>query len=103
VGVNSRLVTFFTTVITVPTERNRASSTAGIASAPASRYFSWNDGKRLFALDSNGNTHVIAAGDELNVVAVNKLDQQAWGTPPIADGSIFIRTVDNLYRIAASR
>ncbi|EDL61158.1 PQQ-binding-like beta-propeller repeat protein [Gimesia maris] len=63
----------------------------------------WTDGKHLFALDSNGNTHVIAAGDELNVVAVNKLDQQAWGTPAIADGSIFIRTVDNLYCIDAGR
>lgn len=63
----------------------------------------WTDGKHLFALDSNGNTHVIAAGDELNVVAVNKLDQQAWGTPAIADGSIFIRTVDNLYCIDAKR
>jgi len=63
----------------------------------------WTDGKHLFALDSNGNTHVIAAGDQLNVVAVNKLDQQAWGTPAIADGSIFIRTVDNLYCIDAGR
>ncbi|WP_417387406.1 PQQ-binding-like beta-propeller repeat protein [Gimesia sp.] len=63
----------------------------------------WTDGKHLFALDSNGNTHVIAAGDELNVVAVNKLDQQAWGTPAIADGNIFIRTVDNLYCIDAGR
>lgn len=63
----------------------------------------WTDGKHLFALDSNGNTHVIAAGDELKVVAVNKIDQQAWGTPAIADGSIFIRTVDNLYCIDAGR
>ncbi|EDL61155.1 hypothetical protein PM8797T_02969 [Gimesia maris DSM 8797] len=42
-------------------------------------------------------------GDQLNLVAVNKLDQQAWGTPAIADGSIFIRTVDNLYCIDAGR
>lgn len=63
----------------------------------------WTDGKHLFALDSNGNTHVIAPGDKLNVVAVNKLDQQAWGTPALANGNIFIRTVDNLYCIAAER
>lgn len=63
----------------------------------------WTDGKHLFALDSNGNTHVIAAGDQLKVVAVNKLDQQAWGTPAIADGTIFIRTVENLYCIKARR
>ncbi|MFI4849341.1 MAG: hypothetical protein ACIAZJ_09610 [Gimesia chilikensis] len=41
--------------------------------------------------------------DELQVVVVNKLDQQAWGTSAIADGSVFIRMVDNLYCIDADR
>ena len=59
----------------------------------------WSDGKHLYALDSNGNTHVIAAGDQLNVVAVNRLEQQAWGTPAFADGRIYLRTVDHLYCI----
>jgi len=40
---------------------------------------------------------------QLQVVAINKLDQQAWGTPAIADGIIFIHTVDNLYCIDAGR
>ena len=61
----------------------------------------WTDGKHLYAMDSNGNTHVIAAGDELKVVAVNELEQQAWGTPALADGRIYLRTVDHLYCIAA--
>lgn len=60
----------------------------------------WTDGKHLYALDSDGNTHVIAPGDDLNVVSVNKLDQQAWGTPAIANGKIYIRTVDHLYCIS---
>ncbi|MFN3189019.1 MAG: PQQ-binding-like beta-propeller repeat protein [Aureliella sp.] len=60
----------------------------------------WTDQKHLYALDANGNTHVIAPGDEFKVVAVNKLDQQAWGTPALSNGKIFIRTVDNLYCIA---
>lgn len=60
----------------------------------------WTDGKHLYAMDSSGNTHVIAAGDKLNVIAVNELEQQAWGTPAIADGRIYLRTVDNLYCIA---
>ena len=59
----------------------------------------WSDGQHLYALDSNGNTHVIAAGDQLEVVAVNKLDQQAWGTPAVANGRIYLRTVDHLYCI----
>lgn len=61
----------------------------------------WTDGQHLYALDANGNTHVLAAGDKLNVVAVNRLDQQAWGTPAFADGRIYLRTVDNLYCIAS--
>jgi len=60
----------------------------------------WSDGKHLYAMDSDGNTHVIAAGNELNVVAVNELEQQAWGTPAFANGRIYIRTVDHLYCIA---
>jgi len=62
----------------------------------------WTDKKHVFALDSNGNTHVFAAGDEWNVVTVNQLEQQAWGTPAIANGRIYIRTVDHLYCIEDS-
>jgi hypothetical protein len=54
-------------------------------------------------MDSDGNTHVISAGDELNVVAMNELEQQAWGTPAIADGRIYLRTVDHLYCIATDQ
>ncbi len=57
----------------------------------------WTDGQHLFAIDSDGNTHVFAAGDELEVVGVNRLEQQTWGTPAIADGRIYIRTVDHIY------
>lgn len=64
----------------------------------------WTDGRHIYALDSNGNTHVLSASDEgLEVVAVNTLEQQAWGTPAIADGCIYLRTVDNLYCIAAEQ
>ncbi|HBN78300.1 MAG TPA: pyrrolo-quinoline quinone, partial [Planctomycetaceae bacterium] len=33
----------------------------------------WSDGKHLYAMDSDGNTHVIAPGNKINVVAVNEL------------------------------
>jgi outer membrane protein assembly factor BamB len=59
----------------------------------------WTDGKHLYAMDSSGNTHVIAAGDKLHVIALNQLEQQAWGTPALADGRIYLRTVDHLYCI----
>lgn len=60
----------------------------------------WTDGKHLFAMDARGNTYVLESGDELKLIATNELDQQAWGTPAIANGQIFIRTVDHLYCIA---
>ena len=61
----------------------------------------WTDGKHMFAMDSNGNTHVIAPGDELKVVSVNRLEQHAWGTPAIAGGRIYLRTATHLYCISA--
>jgi hypothetical protein len=33
------------------------------------------------------------------LVAANELDQQTWGTPALADGRIYLRTVDHLYCI----
>lgn len=63
----------------------------------------WTDGRHVFALDANGNTHVLdGSGDDLKIVAVNTLEQQAWGTPAIVDGCIYLRTVDTLFCIAAA-
>lgn len=63
----------------------------------------WSDGKYLYAMDSNANTHVIAAGDEFRVVKVNKLNSHAWGTPAVAAGRIYLRTAKHLYCIADSK
>jgi outer membrane protein assembly factor BamB len=60
----------------------------------------WTDGKHLFAMDSDGNTHVMAPGDEFKVLGVNSLEQHAWGTPAIAGGRIYLRTASHLYCIA---
>lgn len=63
----------------------------------------WTDGRHVFALDANGNTHVLdGSGEEMSLVALNTFEQQAWGTPAIADGRIYLRTVDNLYCITVA-
>ena len=59
----------------------------------------WNDGKKVYALDSSGTTHVLDSGDKYKELATNKLFQQAWATPAIADGRIYLRTIDHLYCI----
>ena len=56
------------------------------------------DGK-IFALSEDGDTYVIRAGDEFEVVAINALEEFTMATPAIADGSLFIRTASRLYRI----
>ncbi len=59
----------------------------------------WTDGNRVYALDSDGTTHVLSGGDEYELLAANALDQQSWGTPALANGRIYLRTVDQLYCI----
>ncbi len=57
------------------------------------------DGK-VYALNSHGVTTVIdAASDTIRVLARNRLSSGSSASPVIADGSIFIRSRDSLYRI----
>ena len=62
----------------------------------------WTDGQRVYALDADGTTHVLDCGEEYKLLASNELGQQTWGTPALADGRIYLRTVDQLYCIEAS-
>lgn len=85
----------------VDVDTGRLEYTSRVRGASAFWSSPWTDGQHVYALDSNGNTHVFdGSADDLQVVAVNNLEQQAWGTPAVADGRIYLRTVDNLYCIA---
>ena len=59
----------------------------------------WTDGNRVYALDSDCTTHVIAGGDKYELLAANALDQLSWATPALSNGRIYLRTVDKLYCI----
>ena len=59
----------------------------------------WTDNRHVYALDSDGNTHVIKVGDEFEVVQVNRIEEMAWGTPALAKGRIYLRTANHLYCI----
>jgi outer membrane protein assembly factor BamB len=54
----------------------------------------------IFCLSEDGDTFVIKAGDEYQLIAQNSLGEMCLATPAIADGSLFIRTMTKLYRIA---
>ncbi|KAA1260032.1 outer membrane biogenesis protein BamB [Rubripirellula obstinata] len=59
----------------------------------------WTDGDKIYALDASGTTHVLGSDDEYELLSANELDEQTWGTPGIADGRIYLRTVNHLYCI----
>jgi outer membrane protein assembly factor BamB len=59
------------------------------------------DGK-IFCLDDSGTTHVLKAGAEFEIIGANKLGELAWSSPAVANGAIFLRTVDHLYCIRTS-
>ena len=59
----------------------------------------WAYSGKIFALSEDGDTYVIRAGREYELLGVNSLDEFTMATPAIAQGSLFIRTASKLYRI----
>ncbi len=79
-------------------------STAYRKRIPGARSFwasPWTCQDRVFCLDSSGTTHVLAAGPALKILGTNRLDEESWSSPAIADNALFLRTIDHLYCIAA--
>lgn len=82
----------------------RSGTTAYRKRIPGSRAFwasPWTANKRVFCLDDQGTTYVLAAGPEFQLLRSNDLDEQTWSTPAVAGGLLFLRTVDHLYCISA--
>jgi outer membrane protein assembly factor BamB len=58
----------------------------------------WGYNGKVFSLSEAGDTFVIDAGPEFNILGVNQLDEMS---PAIARGSLFVRTRSKLYRITS--
>jgi len=56
------------------------------------------DGK-LYAISEDGTTTVMKAGDEFEILAVNRLGEYTLASPAEAGNRIFIRTAEYLYCI----
>jgi outer membrane protein assembly factor BamB len=72
---------------------------------PGSRAFwasPWTCGDCVYCLDDAGTTFVLAGGSQLQVLRQNVIDERAWSTPAIANGALFLRTIDSLYCIVKS-
>ncbi|MBM3994487.1 MAG: hypothetical protein FJ303_10105 [Planctomycetes bacterium] len=59
----------------------------------------WAYHGKLFLLNEDGTTWVVEDGPAFNVIRKNKLDDYAWATPAISNGSLFVRTYTKLYRL----
>lgn len=63
----------------------------------------WAYNGKIFLLSEDGDTYVVQAGPEFEVLGKNSLDEMTLATPAIARGSVIIRTKSKLYRIARER
>ncbi len=59
----------------------------------------WASDGKIYCLDDGGTTHVLQAGPALKVLAKNELDGMFWASPAVADGAVFLRSVDHVYCI----
>lgn len=57
---------------------------------------------RIYFQNEEGVTTVVAPGTEYRELVTNRLDGATLASMAVADGSLFIRTHDHLYRIGAN-
>ncbi len=62
----------------------------------------WGYNGRIFLLSEDGDTFVVKAGPEFEILHKNSLDEMTLATPAVARGSVILRTQSKLYRIARS-
>lgn len=73
--------------------KERISGARGFTSSPVGY------AGKIFCLDEDGTTWVLKAGPNFELVGENKLDEQAWSSPAIAAGALFVRTAEHLFCI----
>jgi len=63
----------------------------------------WANKGKIFCLNEEGNTFVIAAGDNYELLKVNDLDEMALATPALVGDRLLLRTENRLYSIRQKR
>jgi outer membrane protein assembly factor BamB len=59
----------------------------------------WASNGRIFCLNEEGKTYVVAAGDKFELLGTNSLDDMAQATPAIVGDRLLLRTESRLYSI----
>jgi hypothetical protein len=78
-------------------------TTAYRTRVPGARAFwasPWTSDNKVYCLADGGTTLVLKGGPDFQVLGKNVIDEQAWSTPAVASGALFLRTIDHLYCIA---
>jgi outer membrane protein assembly factor BamB len=57
----------------------------------------WAYNGKLFFLSEDGDTYVVEAGGEFNLLRTNPLDELSLSSPAVAQGRLLIRTASKLY------
>ncbi|HJN45818.1 MAG TPA: PQQ-binding-like beta-propeller repeat protein [Vicinamibacterales bacterium] len=60
----------------------------------------WGYNGKIFLLSEDGDTFVVQAGPEFEILHKNSLNEMSLATPAVARGSLILRTQSKLYRIA---
>ena len=74
-----------------------AGAVGGYSSSPVAA-----EGK-IFIASEEGKVVVLKAGAQWDVMQINDLDEGCYATPALADGNIYLRTNDALYRFGTKR
>jgi outer membrane protein assembly factor BamB len=64
----------------------------------------WSYKGQVYCPDENGNTFVLNPGPKMELVRVNKLPEENaryWATSAASDGTLYIRSTNTLYAVAA--
>ncbi|MDA1094205.1 MAG: PQQ-binding-like beta-propeller repeat protein [Acidobacteria bacterium] len=75
--------------------RTRIKPGSGFTASP----WAYND--RIFLMSEDGETFVIRAGPEFELLHTNSLNEMALATPAVVRGSVLLRTQTKLYRISS--
>ena len=74
--------------------RTRVRPGSGFTASP------WAYNGRIFLLGEDGDTFVVRAGSEFELLRTNSLNEMALATPAVVNGSLLLRTQSKLYRIS---
>ena len=74
--------------------RTRVRPGTGFTASP------WAYNGRVFLLGEDGDTFVVRAGPEFELLGTNSLNEMALATPAVVRGSLILRTRSKLYRIS---